>query len=592
MSKSKILIVEDESIIAEDLADSLRMMDYTVIDIVSSAEEAILIAADKQPNLILMDVMLQGKMDGITAAEQIHLSSQIPIIFLTAYTDDKTLQRVKATNPFGYIIKPFEERNLYLTIEIALQRHQYDPITQLPNRSLFTDRLNETISYQNQSSLEKLCHLNESQNNISFPIIPILYISLDRINRIKVTLGSKNGELALCSVAKKLNKSIDSIDMLAHLEAAEFGIILKPVEQKQEVADIAQLILDTISQPTVLEGYEIYITASIGITFYPLDDVEANELLKNANAAMYHAQQKGGNNYQFHQSETVFISLEQLGLETDLHNALKRSEFQVYYQPKVNIKTGQITGAEALVRWHHPKRGLVSPAEFIPLAEETGLIIPIGEWVLHTACNQARIWQEVGFGLLEIAVNVSRCQFTQRNIQERIIKIIQETGLKPNYLELEITESLVMQNEKAATQIMEAWQTFGINMSMDDFGTGYSSLSYLREFPFDVIKIDRCFIRNITEDSKTEAITIAIIQMAHNLNLKVVAEGVETQSELDFLRKHDCDEIQGYLFSSPLPTSKFENLLKTNQCRRQKAAMLEAEGRRNEEEEIIEICGF
>lgn len=562
MSKSKILIVEDESIIAEDLADSLAMMGYTVIDIVSSAEEAILIAVEKQPNLILMDVMLQGKMDGITAAEQIHLSSQIPIIFLTAYTDDKTLQRVKTTNPFGYIVKPFEERNLHLTIEIALQRHQYDPITQLPNRSLFTDRLNEITSYQNQSNLEKLRHLNKSQKNISFPIISILYISLDRINRIKVTLGSRNGELVLCNVAKKLNKYIESIDMLAHLEAAELGIILKAVEKKQEVAYIAQSILDIISQAIFLEGYEIYITASIGITFYPLDDVEANELLKNANAAMYYAQQKGGNNYQFHQSETVFISLDQLGLETDLRNALKRSEFQVYYQPKVNIKTGKITGAEALVRWCHPKRGLVSPAEFIPLAEETGLIIPIGEWVLRTACNQTRIWQELGFGLLEIAVNVSRCQFTQRNIQEIIIKIIQETGLKPNYLELEITESLVMQNEKVATQIMEAWQMFGINISMDDFGTGYSSLSYLREFPFDVIKIDRSFVRNITEDSKTEAITIAIIQMAHNLNLKVVAEGVETQSELDFLRKHECDEIQGYLFSPPLPTSKFESLLK------------------------------
>ena len=565
MSKSKILIVEDESIIAEDLADSLVTMGYTVLDIVSSAEEAIVIAAEKQPNLILMDVMLQGKMDGIAAAEQIHLNSQIPIIFLTAYTDDKTLQRVKTTNPFGYVVKPFEERNLHLTIEIALQRYQYDPITQLPNRSLFIDKLNEITSCQNQGSLEKLSNINKSQKNISLPIIPILYISLDRINRIKVTLGSEKGELVLCIVAKKLNKSIDSIDILAHLEAAEFGIILKPVEQKQKVTDIAQSILDKISQPIFLEGYEIYITASIGITFYPLDDVEPNELLKNANAAMYHAQQKGGNNYQFHQSETAFISLDQLGLETDLRNALKRSEFQVYYQPKVNIKTGKITGAEALVRWCHSKRGLVSPAEFIPLAEETGLIIPIGEWVLRTACNQTIIWQKVGFGLLEIAVNLSKCQFTQRNIQERIIKIIQETGLKPNYLELEITESLVMQNEKAATQIMEAWQNFGINISMDDFGTGYSSLSYLRKFPFDVIKIDRCFIRNITEDSKTEAITIAIIQMAHNLNLKVVAEGVETQSELDFLRKYDCDEIQGYLFSAPLPTPKFESLLKTNQ---------------------------
>ncbi len=562
MSKSRIMIVEDESIIAEDLADSLRTMGYTVVDIVSSGEEAILMAAEKQPNLILMDVMLQGEMDGVTAAEQIQSSLQIPIIFLTAYTDNKTLQRVKATNPFGYIVKPFEERNLHLTIEIALQRHQYDPITLLPNRSSFRARLNEILSQKNQSSLGDLHNINESQKYQNFPKIPIFYISLDRINRIKVTLGSKNGELVLCNMAKRLKESMTGIDMLARLEAAEFAIILKPVEQKQDAIDVAQSILDVISQPMVLEGYEVYITASIGITFYPLDDIEVDELLKNANAAMYHAQQKGGNNYQLHKSEAVVISLEQLALETNLRNALKRSEFQVYYQPKVNIRTGKITGAEALIRWCHPEKGLIAPAEFIPLAEETGLIISIGEWVLRTACNQTKIWQEAGFFPFQIAVNLSRRQFIQRNLQERIIKIIQEVDLKPNHLELEVTESLVMQNERAASRMMKSWQKCGIKISIDDFGTGYSSLSYLREFPFDVIKIDRSFIRNITADSKTEAITIAIIQMAHSLNLRVVAEGVETQAELDFLRKHKCDEIQGYLFSAPLPTSKFEQLLK------------------------------
>ncbi|MGK7920674.1 MAG: putative bifunctional diguanylate cyclase/phosphodiesterase [Trichodesmium sp.] len=561
MSKLKIMIVEDESIIAEDLADSLRSMGYAVVDIVASGEEAILRAEEKQPNLILMDIMLQGEMDGVTTAKQIQSNLQIPIIFLTAYTDNQTLQRVKSTNPFGYIVKPFEERNLHLTIEIALQRHQYDPITHLPNRSLFKNRLTEIISYHNQANLGNSCHLEKSDKNQSFPIIPILYISLDRINRIKVTLGNKTGEFVLCHIAKKLNESITDIDILAHLEATEFAIILEPVEQKKAAENIVQSILDVISQPIVVEGYELYITASIGITFYPLDDIEADELLKNANAAMYHAQQKGGNNYQFHKSEAVVISLEQLALETNLRNALKLSEFQIYYQPKVNIHTGKIAGAEALIRWYNSEKGLVSPAEFIPLAEETGLIIPIGEWVLRTACNQTKMWQEAGYFPLQIAVNLSRRQFIQRNLQERIINIIQEVELEPNYLELEVTESLVMQNEKVATRIMKAWQMFGIKMSIDDFGTGYSSLSYLREFPFDVIKIDRSFIRNITEDSKTEAITIAIIQMAHSLNLKVVAEGVETQAELDFLRKHKCDEIQGYLFSPPLPASKFEKLL-------------------------------
>ncbi len=562
MSKSKIMIVEDESIIAEDLADSLRTMGYLIVDIVSSGEEAILMAAEKQPNLILMDVMLQGEIDGVIAAEQIQSSLQIPIIFLTAYTDNKTLQRVKATNPFGYIVKPFEERNLHLTIEIALQKHQYDPITLLPNRSLLRARLNEILSQKNQATLGDLCNINESHKYQNFPKIPIFYISLDRINRIKVILGSKNGELVLCNIAKRLKESISGIEMLAHLESAEFAIILKPVEQKQDAIDVAQSILDIISQPMVLEGYEIYITASIGITFYPLDDIETDKLLKNANAAMYHAQQKGGNNYQLHKSEAVVISLEKLALETNLRNALKRSEFEIYYQPKVSLNTGKITGAEALIRWYHPEKGLVSPAEFIPLAEETGLIISIGEWVLRTACHQTKIWEQSGFFPFQIAVNLSRRQFMQRNLQEQIIKIIQEVDLKPNNLELEVTESLVMQNEKAAISMMKSWQKFGIKISIDDFGTGYSSLSYLREFPFDVIKIDRSFIRNITTDSKTEAITIAIIQMAHSLNLKVVAEGVETKTELDFLRKHKCDEIQGYLFSPPLPTSKFEKLLK------------------------------
>lgn len=562
MSKSKIMIVEDESIIAEDLADSLEDMGYIVVDIVSSGEEAILMAAEKQPHLILMDVILQGEIDGITAAEEIYSSLQIPIIFLTAYSDNQTLQRVKATNPFGYIVKPFEERNLYLTIEIALERHHYDPITHLPNRFLFKSKLDEILSHKNGDNSGNLYHINESHKHQNFPKIPIFYISLDRINRIQVTLGSNNRELVLCNIAKRLKESISDIEILAHLEAAEFAIILKPVKHKKNAIDIAESILDVISQSMVLGSDEVYVTASIGITFYPLDGTVADELLKNANAAMYHAQQKGGNNYQLHKSKTVVISRDKLSLETNLRNALKRSEFHIYYQPKVDIRQGKITGAEALIRWFHPEKGLISPAEFIPIAEETGLIISIGEWVLHTACSQTKVWQEEGFAPFQIAVNLSRSQFIHRNLQERIIKIIQEVDLTPNYLELEVTEGLVMQNERAASRIMKAWQNYGIKISMDDFGKGYSSLSYLREFPFDVIKIDKSFIHNIMADSKTEAITIAIIQMAHSLNLKVVAEGVETQAELDFLQRHKCDEIQGYLFGPPLPISKFEQLLK------------------------------
>lgn len=561
MSRAKILIVEDESIIAEDIADSLESIGYKVVGIVASGEEAIVLAGKLQPDLVLMDIMLQGEMDGITTAEKIQSRYQIPAIYLTAYADEKTLERVKDTNPFGYIVKPFEEKNLHLTIQIALQRHQYDALTNLPNRTSFRARVNEILASDRQDFQEK--KRREQKKGLIY-LLPILYLSLDRINRITGILGHANGEVVICSVAKRLLSCVDGIDLLARLEAAEFAIILQPVPDKQEGAKIAQTILDVISQSLILEGYEIYVTASIGIAFYPEDGMEAEELLKNANAAMYYAQQKGGNNYGFHRSEVNFISREQLALETSLRSALERSEFKVYYQPQVNIKTGKIIGAEALVRWQNQEKGLVSPADFIPMAEEIGLIIPLGEWVLRTACKQVKIWQESGFSELRIAVNLSRRQFKQKNLSDRVSRILKETGLKPQYLELEITESMVMQNETAAAVILKEWQELGITISIDDFGTGYSSLSYLKDFPFDIIKIDKSFISNIREDKKTAAITIAIIQLAHSLNLKVIAEGVETKEELDFLLEHECDEIQGYLFSPPITSSEFEKLLKSD----------------------------
>ncbi len=559
MSRAKIMIVEDESIIAEDIADSLESIGYSIVGIVASGEEAIVLAGKLQPDLVLMDIMLQGEMNGIAAAEHIQSSYQIPAIYLTAYADEKTLERVKDTNPFGYIVKPFEEKNLHLTIQIALQRHQYDSLTNLPNRTSFRGRVNEILAGGSQGSQGKL----EEKKRGFLSLLPILYLSLDRINRVTGILGHSNGEIVICSVAKRLLNSVEGIDLLARLEAAEFAIILEPVKAKNDGANIAQTILDVISQSVVLEGYEIYVTASIGIAFYPEDGMESEELLKNANTAMYYAQQKGGNNYQFHRSEVNFISREQLALETSLRSALERTEFKVYYQPQVNIKTGKIIGAEALLRWHNPEKGLVSPAEFIPMAEEMGLIIPLGEWVLRTACRQMKMWQEAGFCQMRVAVNLSRRQFKQKNLSDRVSRILKETGLEAKFLELEITESMVMQNEAAAALVLKEWQQLGIKISIDDFGTGYSSLSYLKDFPFDIIKIDKSFVSNIREDRKTAAITIAIIQLAHSLNLKVIAEGVETPEELDFLWENECDEIQGYLFSPPVPAEEFEKLLKS-----------------------------
>jgi diguanylate cyclase (GGDEF)-like protein len=547
MSNNKILIVEDESIIAEDLFDSLTSLGYQVTAIVYSGEEAIIAASEVRPDLVLMDVNLQGKIDGITAAEKIRSRFQIPVIYLTAYADENTLRRVNSTKPFGYIVKPFEEKNLHTTIQIALHRHHYDCLTNLPNRSLLQEKLSQLLNEQTELS----------------EFIPVVTLSLDKINRINSTLGHHIGDLVICSIAQRLNNCRKKINLAARLEAAEFALVLEPVKDKQDAVKIVQSILEIVAQAIIVESSEVYVTASMGISLYPADGRDAENLLKNAYTAMYYAQEKGGNNYQFHARNIAAHSINKLAQEISLRNALKRSEFEVYYEPKVEIKSGKIVGAEALVRWNHPEMGRVSPGEFIPMAEEMGLIAPLGEWVLETACRQTQAWQAQGLGPLRVAVNVSARQFDQKNLTQRVSQILTKTGLDPKYLELELTESLVLQDETAVAQAFSVWKKMGIRVAIDDFGTGYASLSYSKRFPFDVLKIDKSFIRNITEDRQNAAITIAIIQMAHSMNMKVVAEGVEDEQELAFLCTHDCDEIQGYFFSKALPHDEFEALLKS-----------------------------
>ncbi len=550
MSQKKILIVEDESIIAEDISDSLISLGYGISGMVYSGEEAIEAAAKFRPDLILMDVNLQGEMDGITAAAEIRSRFQIPVVYLTAYTDENTLRRVNATKPFGYIVKPFEEKNLHTTIQLALHQHEYDSLTNLPNRSLLREQLNQVLDKQKELPA----------------MIPVITLSLDRINRINSTLGHDIGDSVLCQVAQRLSNCRENISIVARLEAAEFAIVIQPVTEKQDAAKIAQNILDIVAQPMIVKGSELYLTASIGISLSPSDASDGDQLLKNAYTAMYNSQQQGGNSYQFYMAKVANSSINIFTQETCLRNALKRSEFEVYYEPQIEIKTGKIIGAEALVRWNHPERGRVSPAEFIPMAEEMGLIAPLGEWVLETACRQTKAWQTQGLPPLRVAVNLSARQFEQKNLTERVSEILIETNLDPKCLELELTEGLILQDETAAHEAFTVWRDMGIRIAIDDFGTGYSSLSYPKRFPFDAIKIDKSFIRDIADDRQNAAITVAIIQMAHYMNMTVIAEGVENESELAFLCAHGCDEIQGYFFSRALPRAEFEALLKSDKC--------------------------
>jgi diguanylate cyclase len=550
MSHKKILIVEDESIIAEDISDSLISRGYQITGIVYSGEEAIESAAEFRPDLVLMDVNLQGEIDGVTAAEEIRSRFQIPVVFLTAYADENTLRRVNATKPFGYIVKPFEDKNLHTTIQLALHRHQYDSLTNLPNRSLLREQLSQVLDKQKELPA----------------IIPVITLCLDRINRINSTLGHDIGDSVLCKIAERLSNCTDNINIVARLEAAEFAIVLEPVAEKQDAAKIAQNILDILAQAMIVKDSELYVTASIGISLSPGDGSDGDELLKNAYTAMYNSQQQGGNKYQFYTAKAASISINKFTQETCLRHALKRSEFEVYYEPQIEIKTGKIIGAEALVRWNHPKRGRVSPAEFIPMAEEMGLIAPLGEWVLETACRQTKAWQIEGLPPLRVAVNVSARQFDCKNLTERVSQILRETNLDPKCLELELTEGLILQDERAAAQAFTVLRDMGIRIAIDDFGTGYSSLSYPKRLPFDALKIDKSFIRDIADDRQNAAITIAIIQMAHCMNMTVIAEGVENQRELAFLCAHECDEIQGYFFSQALPKAEFEALLKSDKC--------------------------
>lgn len=420
VTQPKILIAEDELIVAENIARHLRQQGYEVVAIVDSGEAAISEVLQLHPDLILMDIMLQGEIDGVQAMEAISAHRHIPVIYMTAYADDETLNRAKVTEPYGYLVKPFKPHDLRTSIEVALQKYQ----AELATHTKYTTQLRE--------AKEKLNHL----------------------------------------------------------------------------------------------------TALIG-------QANPDQMREQANS----------------------VIVQDIALEADLYKALEQHEFHLLYQPRVALDSGCIIGAEALIRWHQPQRGLVSPAQFIPSAEATGLIDPLGEWVLQTACRQLQAWQQVGLSNLTVAINLSGYQLKQPHLTQQISRILQETGLDPQFIELELTESMLIEDIELASRQLQGLKDMGLQIAMDDFGTGYSCLSHLHRLPFDTLKLDRSFVCNIDRNSKNGAIAIAIISMSRQLDLRVVAEGVETQAELAFLREHDCDEMQGFLFSHPLSASEFAALV-------------------------------
>ena len=446
----------------------------------------------------------------------------------------------------GHYVAVFTEITHLKKTEERLQHIAYhDALTGLPNRILFHDRLTQAIlaAHRNDSSLA------------------VMFLDLDRFKIINDTLGHHIADQLLKEVANRLRSCVRETDTAARLSGDEFAIILNNLTQKQDAELVAINILDSLSRPIVLNDNEVFITSSIGIAVYSRGDFDKDRLLENADIAMYHAKDMGRNNFQFYSVDMNILSFERLQLETDLRRALDLQQFELHYQPQVDINSGQIVGVEALLRWKHSARGEVAPSEFIPILEQTGLIEEVGEWVLRTACRQCRTWLDFGFPEMRMAVNLSPRQLKQRNLIDLVADILQETQLNPEYLELEVTESMIMDRSEETVRILTGLKKLGVKISLGDFGAGVSAMSYLNNNLIDSIKICRSFVLNMDTDENDQAIAASIITLANNLKMNSIAEGVETNEQLNFFRAQHCNEMQGFLFSRPLPEKELTRVL-------------------------------
>jgi len=422
---------------------------------------------------------------------------------------------------------------------------EHDFLTGLPNRMLLNDRVAQAITLAPR-------HMKK---------VAVLFLDLDGFKHINDSLGHPIGDKLLQAIGKRLVECVRGSDTVSRQGGDEFVVLLSEVEHAEDAAISAVRLLQGVAGSYSIGMHDLHVSASIGVSIYPDDGLDAETLIKNADTAMYQAKENGRQSYQFFKPSMNVRAVERQSIEESLRRAMERQEFTLHYQPKIDLRTGEITGAEALLRWTHPVRGLVSPAQFIPVAEDCGLILPIGKWVLREACKQARAWQNAGLALGTIAVNISAMEFRDDKFLEEVFATINDTGLDPKFLELELTESVLMKRAEATESILKTLRARGVQVAVDDFGTGYSSLSYLRRLPIDALKIDQSFVRQITTDPDETTIVTAVIGMGRSLKLRVVAEGVETQEQLAFLQKYECDEAQGYYFSRPVLPQQFAKLL-------------------------------
>jgi len=556
-----VLLVEDNPGDARLVELMLSEVDSATFKITRAGRlgEALDTLAGEEFDVVLLDLSLPDAsgLDGVNAMRS--AAAYLPVVVLSGMNDEDVALNAIQGGAEDYLVKGQGDGDLISrVVRYAIERKrteerlaylsQYDSLTGLANRILFEDRLQQALARAERDD----------------SLVALMSLDLDRFKDFNDALGHGFGDMMLKTVADRLKECVREGDTVARLGSDEFGIELDGIEDAQAVAQVARRISDSLSEPFTIYEQEIFLTVSIGIAVK--SSSEPQDLMKDANAALQRAKETGRNNYQFFAPEMNIQAFERLAMESRLRYAVDRDELDLHYQPQVEVSTGRVVGVEALLRWRHPELGVVSPAKFIPVLEETGLILPVGEWVIKTACEQIRAWKDVGLPTMRVAVNLSAQQFRQQDLPEIVFRSLRDARLEPENLELEITESILMEDSEESNAKLEKLKLGrGLRISIDDFGTGYSSLAYLKRFPIDVLKIDQSFIREMDEDSDDAAIVAAIIMLAHNLRLEVVAEGVETEAQLNFLRRKDCDQVQGYYLSRPLPAGDFARLLEENE---------------------------
>lgn len=559
-----VMLVDDEPTTIQAIQGCLEADGYRHFVTTSEPCSALDLFLDEQPDVLLLDLQMP-KLSGFEILTQLRRHQRyrdVPVIVLTSSADAEVKLNALHMGATDFLAKPVDPSELALRLRNTLAAKSYqerltyiDLLTELPNRRLFMDRLSRSVRQA------------QRENNSA----ALLHIDLDHFKKINDTLGHAVGDRLLVAVARRLKRclarwprvSYEQLDkpqaLVARLVGDEFAMVLPMLGSSEEAKGIAANILNVVKEPFSIDGREVFVSASVGVALFPNDGDGTDVLVQSASVAMNQAKLRGRNTFEFYSSKMNARALERLDLETQLRRALERNELELFYQPKVEFITGRVVGSEALLRWNHPERGLVSPVEFIPLAEETGLIVPFGAWVLRMACQQTRAWQQAGLSDLRVAVNVAAQQFRDGRFIQTVRAALDESRLDPQCLTLELTESTLMTNEKKNLEAMHQIKDLGVKLSVDDFGTGYSSLCYLKQMPLDELKVDRSFIKDIHCESDEAPIASAIIAMAHSLGLKVVVEGIENEQQLAFGTRRGCEEYQGFFFSRPVPVREFHD---------------------------------